>query len=228
VENVNHPPTANAGTDQTKVAGSIVTLDGSASTDPDGDPLTFLWCQVSGPSVALSDPSSPTPSFTAPATGWGGAVLVFRLVVSDGVANSTPDTVSIQDLHLDAPPVCSAAMPSQAVLWPPNHRLVSIRIMGVTDPDSTSVTITVTSVTQDEPVNGLGDGDTGPDAVLQGSTVLIRAERSGSGNGRVYTIHFVASDGQGGSCTGSVQVLVPHDQGHGGIAVDDGQQYTST
>jgi hypothetical protein len=113
------------------------------------------------------------------------------------------------------------------VLWPPSHKLVPIQITGVSDPENESVAITVTSVTQDEPVSGLGDGDTGPDAVLQGSTVLIRAERSGTGNGRVYTIHFIASDGQGGTCEGTVQVLVPHHLGQGGSAVDDGQDYSS-
>ncbi|MBI2877021.1 MAG: hypothetical protein HYY20_09085 [Candidatus Tectomicrobia bacterium] len=54
-------------------------------------------------------------------------------------------------------------------------------------------------MTQDAPVNGLGDGDTSPDAVLQGSSVLLRAERSGQGNGRVYAVHFTADDGLGGT-----------------------------
>ncbi len=55
----------------------------------------------------------------------------------------------------------------------------------------------------------------------------MRAERAGSGNGRVYVISFRAEDGQGGTCTGSVKVTVPHDKGKG-EAVDDGQGYDST
>ena len=103
---------------------------------------------------------------------------------------------------------------------------VSVGIVGVTDPDNNQVTITVTGVTQDEPVNGLGDGDTGPDAVLQGSTVLLRAERSGTGNGRIYQLSFIATDNQGGSATGTVKVQVP--PAKNGTAVDDGQFWNST
>ena len=92
---------------------------------------------------------------------------------------------------------------------------------------TTPTPATVTGVTQDEPLNGLGDGDTAPDAVIQGSAVLLRAERAGGGNGRVYRIHFSADDGAGGTCTGSVTVCVPHDQGRGAECVDDGQIYNS-
>jgi hypothetical protein len=74
----------------------------------------------------------------------------------------------------------------------------------------------------------LGDGDTAPDAVIQGSQVLLRAERSGNGDGRVYSTQFSANDGQGGACTGSVNVGVPHDMKASNAAVDSGQNYNST
>ena len=67
-------------------------------------------------------------------------------------------------------------------------------------------------MTQDEPVNGLGDGDTTPDAVLQGGSVLLRAERSGLGTGRIYTVKFSATDTKGAACTGTIAVCVPHDR----------------
>ena len=88
--------------------------------------------------------------------------------------------------------------------------------------------ITILGVTQDEPQNGLGDGDTPIDAVIQGETTLLRAERSGLGNGRVYRISFLATDSGGGACTGSVAVCVPHDRGKGNQCIDDGQVYDST
>ena len=65
-------------------------------------------------------------------------------------------------------------------------------------------------------------------AVLQeGGKVLLRAERAGTGNGRVYHVTFMADDGSGGQCTGVVTVCAPHDQGEGNACIDDGQQYNS-
>ena len=67
VPNNNHPPIANAGPDQENVyEGDIVSLYGSASSDPDGDPLTYSWSQISGPQVDLSDPTLPNPTFKVP------------------------------------------------------------------------------------------------------------------------------------------------------------------
>lgn len=126
-------------------------------------------------------------------------------------------------------PDCTQARPSLDRLWPPNHRLVPITILGVTDPDNDPVAIRVTRITQDEPTDGLGDGDTSPDGFGMGTAqAQVRAERSGTGNGRVYAIAFAAEDGKGGSCSGTVHVGVPHDRGKGAIPIDDGQMYDST
>jgi hypothetical protein len=126
------------------------------------------------------------------------------------------------------PPSCSSAQANPAALWSPNHQFVPIAITGVTDPSGHAVTITVTGVTQDEPVNAKGDGNTSPDAVIQSGAASVRAERSGNGNGRVYQLSFKADNGQGGVCTGAVKVSVPHSMGKGAIAIDDGQVYDST
>lgn len=125
------------------------------------------------------------------------------------------------------PPDCSGAVASVAKLWPPNHKLSSIQIQGVTDPDGDIVTLTVTSITQDEPVNGLGDGDTSPDGFGVGTAnPQVRAERSGTGNGRVYRINFKGIDAKGGECASFVTVGVPHDKKD--TPIDDGQNYDST
>ncbi|WP_281898993.1 hypothetical protein [Phytohabitans aurantiacus] len=119
------------------------------------------------------------------------------------------------------PPVCSAVTVSPDSLWPPNHKFVAVTLTGATDPDGDKTTLTITGVTQDEPLDGLGDGDTAPDAaVVAGRTdqVQLRAERSGTGDGRVYRISFTVSDGKD-RCTGTVYVGVPHDQS-GDPAVD--------
>jgi hypothetical protein len=89
----NQPPIANAGPDQTVPTGSLVTLNGSGSSDPDNGPgsLTFHWAQVSGPVVTLAGANTATPSFTASAPG----SYVFSLVVNDGAVDSSPDSVTI-------------------------------------------------------------------------------------------------------------------------------------
>jgi hypothetical protein len=227
VEQVNHAPIARAGADQTVAPGVVFTLDGRASEDSDGDPLQFHWVQVGGPAVSLSSASTATPTFTAPAVA-APTALTFRLTVDDAALVSAPDEVVITVVRSNDPPQCDLAQASPRLLWPPNHKMLPVGITGVADPNNDAVSISITGVTQDEPVNGLGDGDTSPDAVLQAHNVLIRAERSGTGTGRVYRISFTAGDGNGGSCAGAVTVTVPHSMKPGSVAIDDGQIYVST
>jgi hypothetical protein len=125
------------------------------------------------------------------------------------------------------PPVCKG-QPSIGSLWPPNHKMVKIDILGLTDPNQDPLTVTITGITQDEPVNDKGDGNTETDGAGVGtSAAQVRAERSGLNDGRVYVINFTAQDGKGGSCSGAVLVGVPHDQS-GAPPVDSGQKYNST
>lgn len=129
----------------------------------------------------------------------------------------------------NAPPDCSRATPSVSKLWSPDHKFVPISILGVTDPDGDPVSITINSIFQDEPVKEVGSGSTCPDATGVGTaTAQVRAERSGTGDGRVYHISFTADDGRGGTCTGEVKVCVPHDQGKGNNCVDEGALFNST
>jgi hypothetical protein len=227
IENVNHPPVADAGVDQIGDEGAVVSLDGAGSSDPDADTLTYAWAQVGGPAVSLSGANGVSPTFTAPQVDAGGATLEFDLVVSDGAVASGADRVTVHVANANDPPACAGARASSASIWPPNHRLVPVSIVGVTDPDDDTVTIAITDITQDEPVNALGDGDTGPDGFLEAGTALVRAERAGAGNGRVYRLVFMASDGQNGTCTGTVTVAVPPSMRPGTLAIDDGQRYGS-
>jgi hypothetical protein len=141
----------------------------------------------------------------------GGEVIV----VADGPQNQPPD--------------CSTAAPSVASIWPPNHSMHDVSVLGVTDPDNNPTTINIDAIHQDEVVNGKGDGSTGPDGSGVGTdTASIRAERSGKGDGRVYEIAFTADDGNGGSCSATVSVTVPKNQGKKGAAINSGTIYDST
>jgi uncharacterized repeat protein (TIGR01451 family) len=94
ISTINTVPTADAGGDQSVVAGSVVTLDGSASSDPDGDVLTYSWAFTSKPqgsAAILTNPNSQNPSFTADLPG----IYVLTLVVSDGISDSAPDSVTV-------------------------------------------------------------------------------------------------------------------------------------
>jgi hypothetical protein len=111
---------------------------------------------------------------------------------------------------VNAPPDVQSA--TAALLDPgaPNGDFSSVRIDGVSDPDGDAVTITVTGVTQDEAVLGKGERPTCPDALIDGGVASVRRERSGTGNGRVYTIAFTARDANGGESAGTAEVCIPH------------------
>ncbi len=114
-------------------------------------------------------------------------------------------------------------------LWPPNHDFHPIKIEGITDPDGDSVSLSVTRILQDEPLNGRGDGDFSPDGSgIDRPKAWVRSERAGGEDGRVYHIYFRADDGFGGTCTGEVKVGVPKSQGVNGGPVDEGPIYNST
>ncbi|HPI92782.1 MAG TPA: PKD domain-containing protein [Deltaproteobacteria bacterium] len=110
VNAVNTAPTANAGVDQDVNKGSVVQLNGSGSTDPDGDTLSYAWTQTSGTAVSLSSTTVANPTFTASTVG----TLVFQLVVNDGTVSSTADTVTIRVVSQNTPPVADAGSDIQA------------------------------------------------------------------------------------------------------------------
>ena len=97
VQNVNKMPAANAGIDQSINEGSIVYLDGTSSSDPDGNPITYKWTAPSG--ITLSSATSAKPSFIAPEVKKDSTVT-FSLIVNDGVVNSTPAKVNITILNV--------------------------------------------------------------------------------------------------------------------------------
>ncbi|HVW29429.1 MAG TPA: PKD domain-containing protein [Polyangiaceae bacterium] len=104
----NHPPVANAGTAQTVAANAAVTLDGSGSSDPDGDTITYAWSQTAGPVVTLSSTTAQKPTFTAPSVS-AATTLTFSLTVNDGALSSAASTVNVTvNPVANQPPVANA------------------------------------------------------------------------------------------------------------------------
>jgi hypothetical protein len=105
VQTVNSAPVANAGADQSAYVGQTVTLDGSASTDVDGNALGYVWALTSRPAgsaAAVSDPTAVTPTFVLDRAG----VYVAQLIVNDGTVSSAADTVTVTTLN--SAPVANA------------------------------------------------------------------------------------------------------------------------
>ena len=90
---VDGPPEADAGDDQMVSAGDSVTLDGSDSTDPESEPLNYMWTQDTGPSVDLMGATTASPTFSVTAAHTG--TLVFMLTVTDAQGQTDRDSVEI-------------------------------------------------------------------------------------------------------------------------------------
>jgi probable HAF family extracellular repeat protein len=197
-------------------SGEAIASDGTVvgwSTDASGRAHACLWTPT-GEIVDLN-------TLVDPASGWeliaaygindggqivghgqiGGAARPFRLTPGSDGDTGAPTIESI------------AATPS--VLWPVNHELMSVQLTVVaTDDSGEAPTCQIASVVSNEPDNGAGDGDTPNDILLGGPLdVMLRAERSGSGEGRVYTIEVACADAAGNVTTGLAQVTVPKSNG---------------
>jgi M6 family metalloprotease-like protein len=107
VRSENKTPVANAGPDQTVNEGAIVTLDGSASTDPDGNPLTYKWSAPAG--IILNSSSGANPGFTAPEVN-ANTDFTLNLVVNDGISDSPADQVIITGKQINKTPVANAGI----------------------------------------------------------------------------------------------------------------------
>jgi subtilisin-like proprotein convertase family protein len=130
----------------------------------------------------------------------------------DGSTQSCSFKVTVNDT--EAPPVGPVSA-SPNILWAPNHTMNNVALtydVGVDNCGGT-VTCVVSSITSNEPQNGTGDGDMSPDwEIVSRSVVRLRAERAGTGTGRVYTITIRCSDGRGNHTFRTTTVTVPHSQ----------------
>jgi hypothetical protein len=126
VNAVNSAPTARVPATVGATRGGLVAIDGSASSDPNRDPITYRWTQVSGPSVTLRNADRPRVDFMAPAAS-SATELEFELVVGDGLLSSAPARVKVA--LADADP---AANPG---------RLINLSVLSPTGPGSQLLTV---------------------------------------------------------------------------------------
>ena len=130
---INRAPAANAGPDQSVYRNAVVTLDGTGSSDPDADPLTYSWAVVSGPAAVLNPPNSPTPAFIARDAG----TYVLRLTVRDGSGATARDEVSI--VVTNRAPVIGLVSPVSPLVTLPVSASQVFQVNS-TDPDGDALT----------------------------------------------------------------------------------------
>lgn len=203
----NKQPTADAGEDQNVSIdnGCIATnisLDGSLSHDLDGDSLTYTWTWDNG-SAYGEHPNINLPLGTH----------TVSLVVNDGILDSTADTVNITVIDETPPEISLSATPD--IIWPPNHKMVPVIFtVNITDNCDPEPICHITSVFEDESVNGPFNGFAEPDWEITGDLKAnLRAERKGNEKDRVYEIEVTCTDKFGNSSKETTNVTVPHDKG---------------
>ena len=121
----------------------------------------------------------------------------------------------------DVTPPEIAVSVSPDTLWPPNHEMVEISAtVIVSDVGDPNPSVVLTSIVSNEPDDAKGNGDGKTVNDIQDADIgtedynfLLRAERAGDGDGRIYTITYTVTDASGNSATGVAYVMVPHDRG---------------
>jgi hypothetical protein len=204
---VNEPPTASAAATRRTVEctspdATDVTLDGSASSDPDNNIALFAWRRDSRTGADVG--GDPIVHLTQPL----GVTQPYVLAVVDTAGQSSTDTTAVTVLDTTAPTITSVSA-SPATIGPPNHKMVPVTVTAAANDTCGAATCTIASIMSNESVNGQGDGDTAADWAITGpSTANVRAERSGGGSGRVYTLTVRCSDPSGNASTGTTTVAV--------------------
>ncbi len=210
------PPSVDAGADRTVI-----------TADPAGATLDL------SPGVAVSDVADPNPAIAFEIGGSpvpmphlfpvGTTVVLVKAI--DASSNAGQDELAVAVSLDEEPPVLTVEL-TPSVLWPPNHKLVEISpTITLTDNEDPAPGLELVSITSNEPDDGgqdvawspenpegLGDGNTVGDIQVVDDQVFLRAERAGTGEGRVYTLTYQATDRAGNVTTMETLVRVPVSQ----------------
>jgi PKD repeat protein/disulfide oxidoreductase YuzD len=214
--------TITEGANGTKTLTFTVSLDQCSS-----QPVTVNYATADGTATAGSDyiATSGTLTFAAGQTTQTISVQIkgdgvveadetFFLNLSNATNAIIADAQGVATIQNDdaVPTLCVSVQPN--VLWPPNHQMVEITpTIQVNDDVDCNPVVSLVSIASSEPDNGLGDGDTANDIQIINGRIYLRAERSGSGNGRVYTLTYSARDSAGNITYATTQVSVPKSKG---------------
>ena len=155
---------------------TMVTLDGSNSSDPDGTTLTYLWEQLpGGTQVTLTNPDKDTATFTAPFVGPNGETLTFKLTVTDNDGLESTDTVSIDVINTISP-VADAGDPQTTQ----EGNLVTLDGINSYDPDGGTIVsylweeVTTTGVTINNDTSTPTATFTAPPVTAAGETLIFK------------------------------------------------------
>jgi hypothetical protein len=190
------------------IAGSRLPLANAAGWNNTDVTVSF----VCGDALSGLLSCNPTPQVVSVE----GANLSRTAGAADKAGNTASATVG--GINIDKTPPVVGCTNGSPMLWPPNHKMWDIAAGVTVDGGiSGSAGFTLVRATSSEPDNGLGDGDTAND--IQGFTFgtaditgQLRAERSGTGNGRIYSMVYLGADVAGNTTQCTTLVTVPHDQ----------------
>jgi hypothetical protein len=207
-------------TNELGTAGQTHTVTATVSAGPAGG--------VAGVDVNFDILSGPNAGITETATTDISGAVTFTYTATQGIAGLGTDQIQAcftDDLNVEncataektwqdtTPPQVDVSV-SPDLLWPPNHKYVNVEVtLNASDNVDPNPAVQLVSVTSNEPDNGVGDGNTTNDiVVLDDYHMNLRSERSGTGDGRYYTINYEVTDASGNATSASTSVFVPHDK----------------
>ena len=186
----NVAPTANPGASQNVLVGAVVSMDGSASKDPDGGTLTFKWTLIGKPvgsAATLTNSSYPNPKFTADLAG----NYVLSLVVNDGKKDSAVASVSVTAATANAAPVANAGSNQNITIG------ATVTLDGTASSDANNDSLTYKWTLQSKPSNSSATLSS-----LTSAKPTFKADLAGT-----YVATLVVSDGKANSDVAVVSVL---------------------